>query len=72
MKNKLIAFIIILAVMISLVSCIGGNKITHEKNTTGTFKSDNDDYVIPGIFIDVQEGENRDGGDEYGPLNPIP
>ena len=71
MKSKLIVFVIIVTLILSLASCVGGNKNTHKKNPTGTFKSDSDDYVIPGIFIDVHEGEKSDDGDGYGPINPI-
>ena len=62
---------IIIALMLSLVSCIGGGRKTHEKNSTATFRSDNEDYVIPGVYIDVQEGENHDKGKDYGELYPI-
>lgn len=68
MKSKLIVFIAIIALMLSLASCVG-NKQTHQKNPTATFRSDNDDYVIPGVFIDVSQG--NDDGDDYGPINKI-
>ena len=71
MKSKLIVFIAIIVLMLSLASCVG-NKQTHQKNPTATFRSDNDDYVIPGIFIDVHEGEKKDGGDAYGKIHLFP
>lgn len=72
MKSKLIVFVIIVTLILSLASCVRGNKNTHEKNPMGTFKSDSDDYVIPGIFIDVHEGEKKDGGDAYGKIHLFP
>ena len=72
MKSKLIVFVIIVILILSLASCVRGNKNTHEKNPMGTFKSDSDDYVIPGIFIDVHEGEKKDGGDAYGKIHLFP
>ena len=69
MKNKLVILLILAATVLSFASCVDDG---YKKNSTGTFRSDNDDYVIPGNFIDVQDGEKKSGGDKYGDLIIIP
>ena len=65
MKNKLIIICMIFVLIFTMISCVDG-KNSYEKNTDATLKSDNDDYIVPDIYVDVQQGEHHDGGEQYG------
>ena len=68
--SKLWAVIMLLIVIVSVCSC--NENTEYVKNPTASLKSDSDDYFVPNIYVDVEEGENKDpGGDKYGPYIPI-
>lgn len=71
MKNKLIVISMIFVLMFTMISCVDDRNV-HKKNSTGTLKSDNENYMVPDIFVDVQEGEHHDNGESFGDIILIP
>ena len=69
---RFFAIALLIVAVFSFVACGGNNN--YVKDHTASLKSDDEDYFVPNIYIDVEKQEGAHlGGDKYGqyiPINP--